>query len=98
MSAHRTEAQSPGLLYLEDSPLYPGHAEISMNFWKELELFTKALSKPSPTFNSQKRQVNSSHYQLLEPRVYKVSGTRTKLMRLIMAGKSKSYAKPSAPF
>lgn len=54
MSAHRTEAQRPGLLYLEDSPLYPGHAEISMNFWKELELFTKALSKPSPAFNSQK--------------------------------------------
>ena len=78
--------------------MHLGHAEISVNFWKELELFTKALSKPSSPFNSQLLEFTCHLYQLPEQRGYKVSGTWTKLTRLIMAGKSKSYAKPSAPF
>lgn len=97
MSAHRIEAQRPGLLYSEDSPLHPGHAEISMNFWKEMELFTKALSKPSSPFNSQRQEVNSSHYQLSEQRGTKLVGHRPRWPDSLWLGKAKAMENPLHP-
>lgn len=61
----------PGWPYLEDSPLHPGHCEVSMNFWS---YWQKPFPKSSSPFNPRRWQVNPSYSQLPEQRGTKLVG------------------------